>query len=76
MEFIRNATFNGIGGVIYPIEIVEKFLEIFIYPVLENSPAVNSVVGRHHWEIVRRNEMKIGQALQKLAEFQLKKQSV
>lgn len=73
MEFMRNTTFDGIGGVIYPIKMVEKFLDLFVYPILENSPAVNSVVGRHHWEIVRRNEMKIGQALEKLAGFQPKK---
>ena len=67
MEFMRNATEDGIGGVIYPIEVVEGFLELFVYPILENSPAVNSVVGRHHWEIVRRNEMKIGQALAEIS---------
>lgn len=63
MEFLRNATYDGIGGVTYPFELADRFLDIFVYPILENSPAVNSVVGRHHWEIVRRNEMKIGQAL-------------
>lgn len=63
MEFLRNAIFDGIGGLVYPIKMVEDFLDYFVYPILENSPAVNSVVGRYHWEIVKRNEMKIGQAL-------------
>jgi hypothetical protein len=69
MEFMRKATYDGIGGVKYPIAMVEKFLELFVYPILENSPAVNSIVGRHHWEIVRRNEMKIGQALGEITGF-------
>ncbi|WP_456276382.1 PIN domain-containing protein [Bacillus sp. AK128] len=67
MEFMRNATYDGISGVTYSIEMVEGFLDMFVYPILENDPAVNSVVGRHHWEIVRRNEMKIGQALAEIS---------
>ncbi|WHY81452.1 PIN domain-containing protein [Siminovitchia fortis] len=73
MEFLRNATHDGIGGAIYPIEIVEGFLNHFVYPILENSPAVNSRVGRHHWEIVRRNEMKIGKALAEISELSTEK---
>ncbi|WP_159433391.1 PIN domain-containing protein [Bacillus tuaregi] len=71
MEFMRKATYDGIGDVIYTKEMVEKFLDLFVYPILENSPAVNSVVGRHHWEIVRRNEMKIGQALAEISGLSL-----
>jgi len=67
IEFMRKATYDGISGVTYPIEMVEKFLDLFVYSILENSPAVNSVVGRHHWEIVRRNEMKTGQALAEIS---------
>ncbi len=67
MEFIRNATVDGIGGVTYPMEMGERFLDVFVYPVLENSPAVNSIVGRHHRKIVSRNEMKIGQALAEIS---------
>lgn len=57
LEFMKNATYEGIGGTAYPIDMVEGFLDNFVYPILENSPAVNSSVGRHHWEIVRRREM-------------------
>lgn len=63
MEFLKKATHDGIGGAIYPIDWVEEFLDIYVYPILENSPAVNSQVGRYSWEIVVRQEMKIGQAL-------------
>lgn len=63
MEFYKKATFDGIAGTVYPESIVEHFLESFVYPVLENHPAVNSRVGRHHWEIVKRVDMRIGQAL-------------
>lgn len=67
LEFVKKATHDGISGIVYPIETVEKFLDLFVYPILENSPAVNSKVGRHSWEIVKRNGMKIGQALAELS---------
>lgn len=63
----EKASYDGIGGVTYPIEIVEEFLNMYVYPILKNSPAVNSVVGRYHWEIVRRNNMEIGQALAEIS---------
>lgn len=67
LEFMKKATYDGIGGIIYPIDIVEEFLDFFVYPILKNTPAVNSAVGRHHWEIVRRREMQIGQALAEIS---------
>jgi len=67
LEFVKKAIHDGIGGVVYPIEMVEEFLDLFVYPILENSPAVNSKVGRYSWEIIRRNGMNIGQALAELS---------
>jgi len=67
MEFYKKAIHDGISGTVYPEPMVHQFLDYFVYPVLENHPAVNSSVGRHHWEIVRRNEMKIGQALAEIS---------
>lgn len=67
LEFLKKATYDGIGGSLYPIDIVEEFLSFFVYPILKNNPAVNSAVGRHHWEIARRKEMQIGQALAEIS---------
>src|SRR5690606_10700266 len=67
IEFMRKATFDGIGGVTYPIKLVEGFLDSFVYPILENYPAVNSVVGRYHEDIASRREMKIGQAVAEIS---------
>lgn len=67
MEFYKKAIFDGIAGTVYPERIVEQFLDNFVYPVLENHPAVNSKVGRYHWEIVKRVEMRIGQALAEIS---------
>lgn len=68
MEFYHNAVFKGIGNRVYPVEIVEGFLETFVYPILDNEPAVNSQVGRHAFEIVRRLESPIGQALAEISD--------
>ena len=67
LEFMKNATYEGIGGTTYLIEMVEGFLDSFVYPILENTPAVNSAIGRYHWEIIRRREMQIGQALAEIS---------
>jgi hypothetical protein len=69
MEFYKKAIYDGISGIVYPEDIVDEFLDFFVYPILTNSPAVNSKVGRHHWEIVSRNEMKIGQALAEISGY-------
>ncbi|WP_214627168.1 PIN domain-containing protein [Paenibacillus agaridevorans] len=67
MEFYKKAIYDGIAGTVYPEPIVEQFLDHFVYPVLENHPVVNSKVGRYHWEIIKRTEMKIGQALAEIS---------
>jgi hypothetical protein len=67
MEFYKNAAFDGIGGIVYSEKLIHQFLDLFVYPILENRPAVNSEVGRHHIEIVRRNGMEIGQALAEIS---------
>ncbi|WP_411344432.1 PIN domain-containing protein [Paenibacillus sp. WLX1005] len=69
MEFYQKALYDGIAGVVYPLHIVEQFLDYFIYPILEDLPAVNSQVGRHHWEIVKRQHTDVGQALAELSGF-------
>ncbi|MFZ3589170.1 PIN domain-containing protein [Bacillus sp. DJP31] len=69
LEFYKKAVYDGISGMKYKKELVEDFLELFVYPILSNSPAVNSKVGRYHSEIIRRNEMRIGQALAEISGF-------
>lgn len=69
MEFYQKALYDGIAGVIYPLHVVDQFLDQFVYPILEQSPAVNSQVGRHHWEIVKRQHTDVGQALAELSGF-------
>lgn len=68
LEFYYHALFKGIGGVVYPPETVESFLDHFVYPILDNQPAVNSRVGRHALEIVRRLESPIGKALAEISD--------
>lgn len=68
MEFYHNALFKGIGGKLYPLDLVDDFLELFVYPILDNQPAVNSRVGRHALDIVSRLGDTIGQALAEISE--------
>ena len=60
LEFYRNAI-NGLGRgeskVCYTSNEILTFLNAFIYPILEDNPAVNSSVGRYSIEtIIRENQ--------------------
>jgi len=68
LEFYHNAVYKGIGGVTYPPQVVDEFMDLFVYPILDNQPAVNSRVGRHALDIVRRLGTPIGQALAEISE--------
>lgn len=67
MEFYKKALFDGLAGNVYEESEVQRFLDFFVYPILENKEAVNSRVGRHHLEIVKREGMPIGQALAEIS---------
>jgi hypothetical protein len=66
-EFYRKTLFDGLNGKTYSFEFVTEFLEYFIYPVLDNNPAVNSLVGRESFEVVVRNRRPIGEVLAELS---------
>jgi len=68
MEFYKKSLHDGISKTIYPEHLVHDFLDYYVYPILDRQPAVNSVVGRHHLEIVKRNEMDTGIALAEISE--------
>jgi len=68
LEFYHNAIVKGIGGTTYPLNYVEEFLDLFVYPVLDNQPSVNSKVGRYAIEIVQRLDSPIGRALAEISE--------
>lgn len=68
LEFYHNALSAGIGGVVYPIEIVDEFMDGFIYPVLENHNAVNTRVGRYSFESVWFYHRPTGEVLSQLTD--------
>lgn len=68
MEFYHNALIKGIGGQKYPLDLVNNFLEMFVYPILDNQPAVNSRVGRLAHDIVSRLGYPIGKALVEISD--------
>lgn len=67
MKFYKKALFDGLAGNVYEESEVQRFLDFFVYPILENKEAVNSRVGRYHLEIVKREGMPIGQALAEIS---------
>lgn len=71
LEFKRNAL-NGLGNVVYtPIE-VESYINGIIYPILDDNPPVNSVVGRYSVETVLRENRPIKEVLELLSGYTIK----
>lgn len=66
LEFYQKALSDGIGGVIYPLEVVDEFMENLIYPVLEEKNAIHTKVGRYSFESVWFYHRPTGEVLSKL----------
>ncbi|MGF7186633.1 putative nucleic acid-binding protein [Desulfitispora alkaliphila] len=67
LEFIRHAASGFKGGNPYSNYEIEVFLEYFINPVLEDNPAVKSVVGRYDFRAIMKEHLPIGQVLSELS---------
>lgn len=68
LEFKRNAL-KGLGNVVYsPLE-VDRYINAIIDPILEENPAVNSVVGRYSIETVLRENRPLKDVLEELSGY-------
>lgn len=67
LEFYRKALFDGLSGTTYTFELVTEFLDLFVYPILDNNTAVNSLVGRESFEVIVRNRRPIGEVIVELS---------
>ncbi len=67
MEFYVTSLSKGLSNRIYSYEIVSEFLDAFVYPILDEQPAINSVIGRNDVDIVIRGHKPLGQALIELS---------
>ncbi len=61
-EFYRNAS-NGLHNIRYTYDEIELFLTEFIYPLLGDGGAVNSLCGRYEFEAILQSNRPIGEVL-------------
>ncbi|TYS40756.1 PIN domain-containing protein [Bacillus infantis] len=71
LEFQRKAI-DGLGNIAYSPDEVERYINGFIYPILDDHPPVNSVVGRYSIETVLREHRPIKEVLELLSGYTLK----
>ncbi|WP_204553377.1 PIN domain-containing protein [Bacillus ectoiniformans] len=66
LEFMRTAQ-EGLGKITFSHSEIERYLNGMIYPILDNNPAVNSVVGRYNIQTIIKENRAIGDVLVELS---------